>query len=123
MPSDRIFLRGVVLFGRHGLYEEEARLGQRFEIDLDCRVDLGPAGRADDVHLTIDYGAVFEAVRNVVEDERYKLIEALAERIASRLFADFDRLVAVRIEVRKPSAPIPGVFETVGVEITRERTE
>ncbi|WP_436637678.1 dihydroneopterin aldolase [Microbaculum sp. FT89] len=119
--SDRIFFRGIVLFGRHGLFEEEERLGQRFEIDLDCQVDLSRPGRSDHFGDTIDYGRVYETVRAIVEDERFKLIEALAERIADSLLASFEQLEAVRVEIRKPSAPIPGVFETVGIEIHRDR--
>jgi 7,8-dihydroneopterin aldolase/epimerase/oxygenase len=119
--SDRIFLRGIVLFGRHGVFEEEERLGQRFEVDLDCWLDLSQAGRSDHVHDTVDYGRLYETVRAIVEEERYRLIEALGERIADRLLSDFDRLRSVRVEIRKPSAPIPGVFETVGIEIHRDR--
>jgi dihydroneopterin aldolase len=119
--SDRIFLRGIVLFGRHGLIPEEAVLGQRFEVDLDCFLDLSAGGRADRIGQTIDYAAVYETVRHTVESERFGLIEALAERIAERLFGEFAPLAKVRVEVRKPGAPIRGHFDTVGVEITRER--
>ena len=119
--TDRIFFRGIVLFGRHGVYKEEERLGQRFEIDLDCRLDLSKAGKTDSVHETVDYGAIYETVRHLVEDERFLLIEALAEMIADHLLADFDKLQSVRVEIRKPSAPIPGVFDTVGIEIHRAR--
>lgn len=121
-PADRIFFRGIVLFARHGVRAEEERLGQRFEIDLDCRIGLAEAGHADDVRLTVDYAAVYETVRATVEGERVRLIEALAERIAGRLLERFDRIAEVRVEVRKPAAPVPGVFDTVGVEIVRNRS-
>jgi dihydroneopterin aldolase len=119
--TDRIFFRGIVLFARHGVHKEEERLGQRFEIDLDCRLDLSKAGKTDSVHDTVDYGAIYETVRYLVEDERFLLIEALAERIADHLLADFDKLESIRVEIRKPSAPVPGVFDTVGIEIHRTR--
>lgn len=119
--SDRVFLRGIVLFGRHGLFDEEETLGHRFEIDLDFHVDLKAAGEADDVTRTIDYGVAYAIVREVVEGARCKLIETLAEKIAARLFEAFESLVAVTIEIRKPSAPIPGVFDHAGISIHRER--
>lgn len=120
-PADRIFYRGIVLFARHGVKAEEERLGQRFEIDLDCRLDLAPAGTSDDVALTVDYGEVYAVVRETVEGERFYLIEALAERIAARLLGRFAPISEVRVEIRKPAAPVPGVFDTVGVEIVRRR--
>ncbi len=121
--NDRIFLRGIVLFARHGVHAEEEKLGQRFEVDLDCWLDLSTAGESDHVHDTIDYGRLYETIRETVQEERFQLIEALAERIADRLLADFGRLASVRVEIRKPSAPIPGVFDTVGIEIHRDRTK
>ncbi|TCT08330.1 dihydroneopterin aldolase [Tepidamorphus gemmatus] len=119
--GDRVFFRGIVLFARHGVKAEEERLGQRFEIDLDCHLDLAPAGSTDDVTLTIDYGEVYTLVRDIVEGERFYLIEALAERIAGGLLARFARIDDVRVEIRKPAAPVAGVFDTVGVEIIRRR--
>ena len=36
--SDRILVTRIAVFAYHGLLEEEARLGQRFYISLDCRL-------------------------------------------------------------------------------------
>jgi 7,8-dihydroneopterin aldolase/epimerase/oxygenase len=119
--TDRIFFRGITLFGRHGVFAEEQTLGQRFVVDLDCWLDLRPAGASDRTADTVNYTRIYEAVRAAVEDERFALIEALAQRIAARILAAFPPIASVRVEVRKPSAPIQGHFDTVGVEITRTR--
>lgn len=119
--SDRIFFRDIAIFARHGVFSEEASLGQRFEIDVDCFVDLSAYAKADDYRRAVDYGKVYESVRQVAEEGRFRLIEALAEHIAERLLADFP-VEAVRVEVRKPGAPVPGIFGTVGVEVTRRKT-
>jgi dihydroneopterin aldolase len=115
--TDRIFFRGITLFGRHGVFAEEQTLGQRFVVDLDCWLDLRPAGASDRTADTVNYTRIYEAVRAAVEDERF----ALAQRIAARILAAFPPIASVRVEVRKPSAPIQGHFDTVGVEITRTR--
>lgn len=119
--GDRIFFRGIAIFARHGVFSEEASLGQRFEIDVDCFLDIGAYARTDDYRRAADYGKVFETIRQIAENERFRLIEALGERIAGKLLANypFDR---VRVEVRKPGAPVPGIFGTVGVEVTRRRS-
>ncbi|MEW5421185.1 dihydroneopterin aldolase [Amorphus sp. 3PC139-8] len=119
--SDRLFIRGLAVFARHGVHPAEAELGQRFNIDLTLELDTSEAGAHDDYSRTVCYGDVYTAVRAIAETERFKLIEALAEAIAARLLADFPRLTAVEIEIRKPSAPIAGIFDTVGLSIRRAR--
>ena len=118
--SDRIELRAMTFLGRHGVLPEEQRDAQPFEIDVELHLDLQPAGVADDLARTVDYGRVFEEVRRIVESTSYRLIEALAEAIAHELLIEHpaDRVV---VRIRKPKAPLPGRFEWAGVEIVRER--
>lgn len=119
--SDRVFLRDVPFFGRHGVFPEEQVLGQRFILDVDWWLDTRPAAWADDAALTVSYQAVYDHMKAVVEDEPVHLIETLAERIATRVLDHFPAIEQVRVVVRKPGAPISGVFGDVGVEITRTR--
>jgi dihydroneopterin aldolase len=118
---DRLFIRGIAVFARHGLHAAEAELGQRFDIDLVLEFDTSEAGRTDDYSRTVCYGSVFQTVRDIAENQRFKLIEALGEAIAERVLADYPRLDAVEIEIRKPSAPVAGIFDTIGLSIRRVR--
>ena len=117
---DKITLSGLKFWGYHGFLPEEKVLGQHFIIDLVMEADLQPAGKQDDLSLTINYGAVYEVIKAVVEEERYDLIEALAERIAQKVLAGF-AVITVTVTVNKPHAPIPGNFDNVAVEIRRGR--
>lgn len=119
--SDRVFLRALPFFARHGVYEAEQELGQRFVVDADWWLDTRPAAWADDAGLTVSYQEVYGHIRAVVEDEPVHLIETLAERIATRLLDHFPAIEQVRVVVHKPGAPITGVFGDVGVEIIRTR--
>ena len=120
--SDRILLQGLTFYGYHGVKAEEKSLGQRFVVDLTLGLDLGPAGRSDDLALTVDYGEVYRAVRERVEGPSQATLEALAETIAGALLERFRRLDSVVVRVDKPGAPIAGArFDTVAVEITRQR--
>lgn len=116
---DRVFIKDMVFFARHGLFEEEAKLGQRFEVDVDCR--HAPSRDGAGQPPGIDYAKVYEAVKAIVEGERLDYIETLAERIADAVLARFRPVDEIVVTVRKPSAPIPGIYSTVGVEITRRR--
>jgi len=120
--TDRILLRDLAFYGYHGVKPEEKALGQRFLVDLELQLDLAPAGRADDLALTIDYGQAFGVVRELVEGPSRDTLEAMAEAVAATLFDRFPRLEAVVVHVKKPGAPIPGARSgTVSVEISRRR--
>jgi 7,8-dihydroneopterin aldolase/epimerase/oxygenase len=120
-PSpDRIALRGLRVRGRHGVFEHERADGQDFLIDVTLDVDLSVAGRTDDLHDTIDYGAIAQTVAAVVGGEPLNLIETLAERIATACLAD-SRIASVEVSVHKPDAPIPLTFDDVVVTIVRSR--
>ena len=122
MTADSIRLEGLAFYGYHGVKAEEKRLGQRFVVDLVLQLDLGPAGRSDDLALTVDYGEAYRLVRELVEGTSRDTLEAVAEAIAAALLDRYDRLEAVTVRVKKPGAPIAGAhFSMVAVEIVRRR--
>ena len=120
MGGDTIRLCNMPFFARHGVNPEEQALGQRFEVDVELRLDTRPAGQQDDLRLTINYAHVYREVKRLVEEERFNLIEALAETIAMHLGRRFAP-DAVRVCVRKPHAPIQGVFDYVAIDIERTK--
>jgi dihydroneopterin aldolase len=120
--SDRITVRGMRFFGRHGVELEERLEPQPFEVDVILRGDLSRPAASDDLADTVDYSAVFTMVRDIVEGESFRLIEALAGAIASALLAD-ERIADVEVRVRKPKAPLPGAFETVEARLRRRRSD
>jgi dihydroneopterin aldolase len=80
------------------------------------------AGHSDDLADTVDYAAMHEVIRAVIEGPSRNLLEALAELVAERLLSEFPALGAVTVRVTKTSAPIEGAATgTVGVEIERAR--
>lgn len=119
--SDHIRVHRIAVFARHGVLEEEARLGQRFYLSLDAALDLAPAGRSDDVAETVSYADLTEIAVAIATGRRFKLIEALAEAIAAEILARFARIAAITVTVDKPSAPVPAILDGVSVAITRGR--
>jgi dihydroneopterin aldolase len=118
--TDRIVLANMQFQGRHGYNAHERVTAQPFEVDVELLVSLEPAGIDDDLEQTIDYGQVYEAVRQVVESMSFKLIEALAEKIALELLGDFP-VPAVGVRIRKPKVQLGGPLDYAGVEIWRQR--
>lgn len=117
---DYIHIENMQFYSYHGALEEENRLGQRFNVDVSLAVPLQEAGETDDLTKTINYAEVYEATKEVVEGEPVKLIETVAERIATSILTKFSPSIeGVRVKVIKPDPPIPGHYNHVAVEIVR----
>ncbi|MTE22944.1 dihydroneopterin aldolase [Microbacterium sp. ZXX196] len=117
---DTIDLRGLTVFGHHGVFAHERRDGQDFTIDLRLALDTRPAAASDDVADTVHYGELAERVAAIVAGEPVDLIETLAHRIADEVLADV-RVARVAVTVHKPHAPIAVAFSDVSVTVHRER--
>jgi dihydroneopterin aldolase len=120
--TDRIFINDLRFYGFHGVFPEEAVLGQRFRVDLIAEVDLSEAGRTDDLTKTVHYGEIAMRVEEIGRTHRYKLIEALAEAMASAIFAAYPPVERLTIRITKPEAPVQLTTGVIAVEIERERS-
>lgn len=114
---DKIFLHGMKAETLIGLYDWEREQQQTLVLDLDIGVPER-SGVSDDIGDTVHYGEVCEAVRNSLKEQKFLLLEALAEHIAQMVLHDFAARW-VRVRVVKPGI-LAGVRE-VGVEIERTK--
>ncbi len=115
---DQITLTGLRVFGYHGVYDEERRVGQFFLVDVVLTLDTRPAAASDDVGDTVHYGTMAEQIAAIVAGEPVNLLETLAQRIAAHLLRD-RRVERARVTVHKPQAPIPLSFADVSVTVER----
>ena len=120
MGADEITLTGLRVFGRHGVYDEERRVGQDFVVDVTLRLDTRRAAATDDVAGTVHYGELAEQIAAIVSGEPVDLLETLAARIADQVLAA-ELVDSVRVAVHKPYASIPQSFGDVSVTIERAR--
>lgn len=118
---DRIALRGVRAYGHHGVLASEREQGQPFLIDIALGVDTRSAAGADDLALTVDYGAIAKRVVDAVGRDPVNLIETVAQRVADLCLAQ-PRVAEVEVTVHKPHAPVGVPFDDLAVTINRRRT-
>lgn len=118
--SDRIILKGLRYFARHGVFAGEG-VGQRFELDVTAGLDLRPGATSDDHARTLCYGELARVVGEAFTGRRFNLIEAAAEAVAVAVLGRFPEIAQVVVEVRKPSAPVEAILDHVAVVITRTR--
>ena len=109
-------VRGLRVFGRHGVHENERERGQDFLFDVE--LEVGERGASDRLEDAVDYVEVAQAVRGVSEARQYALLEALASAVADELERRF-ALERLRVRVRKPEVRPAGLEGTVAATVTR----
>ena len=118
---DRIIIDEMEFYGYHGVYPEENHLGQRFQVSLIAELDLEKAGKTDRLEESVNYAKLFSLCKEIVEGEPKKLLESVAESIASATLKQFPKIFSCTVKVTKLNPPIPGKMKSVSVEITRQK--
>ena len=119
--SDKIKIIGIKAEGRHGVLEKEKNSFQPFVVDIELELDLEKAAEEDDLSETVNYDEVAKLVVEVIKGPTLNLIEALADRIATRILHSFDLIEEVKVTVHKPKAPISVPFEDVSVTLKKKK--
>lgn len=118
--NDRIVLKGIQVYGFHGVLAQEKELGQRFVVDVALFGDFSEAARQDDLNRAVDYSRVHELVVEAMGQEKFDLIEAVAGRLCSVLLENLG-VEAVEVTVEKSTPPIPGFHGQAAVTLRRDR--
>jgi dihydroneopterin aldolase len=112
---DTIFISDFRLEILIGVYEWERRVPQTVQLDLE--IALPPREkRSDRIGDTIDYAKVVSRIEQSLDDNRFLLVEALAEHIAQLVLTEFGA-PWIRTSVTKLGA-LKGV-KRLGVTIER----
>jgi 7,8-dihydroneopterin aldolase/epimerase/oxygenase len=114
-------LMNAIFYAHHGVSKAEHKVGARYEVDAELELDFSDAGKTDKLSRTVDYAEVYAKIRDVITPNKFYLIEAVAERIASELLTDFAALRSVRIRVRKRNPPVGGVCDYAEADYFVER--
>ncbi len=112
----------MIFYAHHGAFEEERKLGQRFEIDVELGLDFSKAAAEDRLDLSVDYEKIYQSILGTVTEKKYYLLEAVAQNVANHILEHF-AVDEATVRVRKPNVPIRGSLDHVEVEITRRRHE
>lgn len=116
---DYIKISNLEVFSRHGVFEEENRLGQKFALNARLYFDTKEASVGDDIDKSVDYSSVCHFMTAFMKGHTFKLIETAASRLANDILIEYPRVERILLEVRKPWAPIGLPIEEVSVTIDR----
>jgi dihydroneopterin aldolase/2-amino-4-hydroxy-6-hydroxymethyldihydropteridine diphosphokinase len=105
-----------------GVLPHEREALQPVQVDVDLEVDLSEAGITDNLDDTANYGAIAQAIADVVKNSSDVLLERLAARIADRVL-HFDHVEVANVTLTKLRPPIPEDLISSAVRIVRSRVD
>ncbi len=114
-----IRLNTIKIFAHHGVYEDEIKNGNQFEMDLEIEIADSLGATSDLLIDALDYTQLYKIVVEVSENRRYNLLEALASDIAEKILKDFPSVKFIGVKVRKMTPPVGGDLKFVEVEIQK----
>lgn len=118
-PLRCLFLRNMVLDAHIGVFPHEHGVTQRIRVSVCFGVEEAkcPEAYVDDLSSTVSYELVVQLVRRIVREKHVRLVETLANQIATEVLRLDRRVRVVRVRVEKLDAFEE--IESVGVEIER----
>lgn len=114
-----VVIKKLDCFGRHGVLKEENVLGQRFFITCVMETDFEKSALEDNIEKAVNYAEVASFITTFVKDNVFKLIETLADKLATNILLKFN-VNKVTLTIEKPSAPVGLPLETVSVKLTKK---
>ena len=116
---DKIKIKNLEIFANHGVYEEEKKLGQKFLLSATLFLDTRKLGQSDELTDSVNYRDICHFINTYIKENTFNLLEAVAENLAKELLIQFKKIQEVKLEIKKPWAPIGLPLDYVSVEITR----
>lgn len=115
----KVILKDFEVLACHGVNAEEKIVPQRFLITVELTLDVAPAAKEDDLTKTVSYAKVKKLVKRFTEENTFDLIETLADRLAQNILNEFAVADGAEVTVKKPDAPMSGVFDYAAVKTKR----
>jgi FolB domain-containing protein len=97
---DEIHIEQLDVLTRIGVPEEERTNPQKLTVSISFWPYKQTGDLADHIEQAVNYSTVAEETKNFVRDQSVRLVETLAERLASHLLETFP-IQKVTIELRK----------------------
>jgi len=118
----KIHLDNMVFYGFHGVYPEERKLGQRFNVNLCVYTDDSLDKAITELKDTVDYTKVYAVVKSIMEGKQFELLENCANLMIDSILHDFPLVCRVKVSIEKPGVPINGTLNHVAIEMSRCRS-
>lgn len=112
-----VHLSDVKFFAYHGLYPEEAVVGNEFLVNLDVVYDERSLS-LDDISGLVNYEVLFEIVRKRMAIPS-QLLEEVADSIISKIKHEYPTIKGVKLSIYKLHPPISKLEGSVGISLEK----
>jgi len=112
-----LYIKDLVVEGKHGFHPHEKQTAQRFKISVELTISNSKAGQSDDLADTINWSELRDNIVATVQNNSFNLVERLAQAIADQILADtrVEKLIVSIDKLDAFASGIPGIrLETVG---------
>lgn len=119
MQAEDLIIRieNMKVYAYHGVLNVEKINGQFFIFSIEMKINIDLNNLNDDIENTINYKEIYENVIDFNKYNRFNLIETLAYNIAKMLLNLYKHIDKIRIQVKKPNAPIDGNFDYISAQL------
>lgn len=115
-----IEINGMKFHSFIGHYEEEKKIGNKFNVDIKIKTDCEKSGESDNLKDAIDYVEIYNVIKNEMQ-KKCNLVENVASRIKSSIFENFPQAQAIVLKISKLSPKIGGIVDEMSIIIEEER--
>jgi len=115
-----ISVKGLSIFARHGVMEQERTVGNTFSVDVTLHYDAARAMDSDNVDDALNYAHVADIITAQMRQPS-NLLENVAARIADALLDTFPALTRGTITITKPKPPFPAQVTGAAFSLTFHR--
>lgn len=116
-----IALNNIQLFGYHGLHNHEKQQGNAFVVDVEVDFPFTQTLLHDNMETSLDYGVLFNCIRETIEGPSRNLLETLILEMETRILSALPEVQGVRISLKKMNPPVDGTVGSSEVRISWPR--
>lgn len=116
VKSSYILLENVKFYAFHGVFPQERKVGNDYQVSLRIGYDISRAMVSDDVNDTLNYAEVYQLLSQEMSVPS-ALLERVAGRIGDRLFRKFPAIQSIDLTIIKVNPPMGADSEGAGVEV------
>ena len=118
---DQLQIKDLEIFAYHGLFPSEKELGQKFVVSAILSYDMTKSATDLDLTASVHYGELCQQWTTWFQETSEDLIETVAYKLVERTFEAYPLVQEIKLELKKPWAPVHLPLDTCSVTIHRRK--